>query len=158
MRGVGWRLGWLQNKMHRQWRLAQVHFTEVQPRSNETHFVTELVRHERGLGVVEDDALLVVLPTWALVNLGTDRMESERRHPILQEPLLRIEDFALPGEITEAFGDFLCADRAGCDDAGPVRLAAGNLPGWAVREQLIQLLRGHLEQFLNIQAHWLPPI
>src|SRR5262249_16677084 len=133
--GAAGRHGYLQSKMDRQWPLGPVNLAEVQLRPNETHLVTDPVPHERRLGVVQDDALLVVVPARALVHLGSDRVDPERRDPVLQGPLLRVEDFALPGEEPEALGDLLGADRAGRDEGGPVRRAAGDLPGRALREQ-----------------------
>src|SRR5262245_63380967 len=87
--GVAGRLDWHQSEMH-QWLLAPIHFAEVELRCNEAHLVTDPPYRERRFGVVDDNALLVVVPAWALVHLGSDRVKSERRYPILQAPFLRI--------------------------------------------------------------------
>jgi hypothetical protein len=70
------------------------------------------VREERGLGVVEDDALFAVEPARVLVDLGDDRVEAGRENPVSQRAFFRVEVFALPGEVIIDNTPAFLAERA----------------------------------------------
>src|SRR4029077_2054954 len=65
--------------------LGPVHLAEIKARADEADLVANVVRHERRLGVVEDDALLVVEPARRLVDLGDDRLDAEGEEAVLEQ-------------------------------------------------------------------------
>src|SRR5260370_32986588 len=52
-----------------------IDLAEISLRLDEPDLVADPMRHQRCLGIVENDAFLLVEPACALVNLGNDRAE-----------------------------------------------------------------------------------
>src|SRR2546425_11856504 len=126
--------------------LVPIDFAEVQMRLDLTDFITNPVRQERSLGVVQDDALLTIEPTWPFVHLGDDGVESKRQDPVFESPFLGIEDFALPRKMADELSDILSIGRARGNDRGALPLAIRNISWRAVGKKLIQLRLWHREQ------------
>ena len=66
---------------------AQVNFAEVSAWRDFANLIADPMRHQRSLGIIEDDALLFIHPARTLVDLGDDRVESERQNLVSQNPL-----------------------------------------------------------------------
>src|SRR6185295_3654351 len=115
------------------------------------------LRHHRGLGVVDDDALLVVEPARPLVNLGDDRVDAERQDAVAQGPAGGIEYLALPGEDVDQLGDVIAELRAWRHDGGAVGLAIGNRAGLLRTEQRVQFGLRLGEKLFDDLAHRTTP-
>ena len=66
---------------------AQVNFAEVSAWRDFANLITDPMRYQRSLRVIEDDALLVVHPARTFIDLGDDRVESERQNFVSQNSL-----------------------------------------------------------------------
>src|SRR5262245_26117803 len=79
---------------------APGHLAQVQARRDLPDLVADLAGDERGLGVIQDDALLLVEPARRLVDLRPDRLHVEDADSIDQLPLLAVEHLPLPRPAT----------------------------------------------------------
>src|SRR5688572_12726888 len=59
-------------------RFVPVDLAEIDVRRDQPDLVADPLRHHRSLGVIEDDAFLLVEPARRLVDLGDDRIDAER--------------------------------------------------------------------------------
>src|SRR5262245_22005428 len=76
--------------------LVPVDLAQVHARADLAELVADPARDERGLGVVEHDALLLVEPARRLVDLRDDRVQAEREDPVAQHALRAVEGLPLP--------------------------------------------------------------
>src|SRR5215472_6885140 len=114
--------------------LVPVHLAQVQAWADLANLVANPMRDERGLRVVENDALLAVQPARPHVHLGDDGVEPEREDPVPEHALLGVEDLALPGEMVDERRNVQGVRCAGSDDRGAIGLTIGDLTGLALRE------------------------
>src|SRR5688572_17584888 len=138
-------------------RLVPVDLAEIDVRRDQADLVADPLRHHRGLGVVEDDALLVVEPARRLVDLGDDRVDTEWQDAVAQGAGLGVEHLALPGEDVDQLGDVVAEFVAGRDDRGAVGLSVRDRAGFVRAEQGIQLGLRLGQQLLNDLAHDITP-
>src|SRR5262249_50498307 len=113
--------------------------TEVGVRRDLADLVADVLGHERGLRVVEHDAILLVDQTLAYVDLGQDRFHAERPDVVHERLVLGVEDLPLPGEEIDHLRDVHRLRRPRIDDGGSLRLAVRNGPGRAVGKELLDL-------------------
>src|ERR1041385_5247173 len=118
---------------------AQINFAKINVRRDFPNLVTDPVRHQRCLGIIEDDALFAIHPAGPLVHLGDDRVQSERQNFVSQNSLCGIENFSLPRKMIYEIGHVLCVSRSWSDDGGAFRFAAWNFAGWTLSEQVVEL-------------------
>src|SRR3954471_6176834 len=77
---------------------APIDDPEVHTRRDLTDLVADAARKERTPGVVQDDRLAAVEPARSPIDLGSERLDPERRDLIHQFALTHVEDLALPGQ------------------------------------------------------------
>src|SRR5712691_6075456 len=85
--------------------LVPIHPAQVEPGADQPDLVTDPVSHKRCLGVVENNAVLIVQPAWRLVDLRHDGVKAEGQDAIRQRSVLGIEFFALPSKDVDDLGD-----------------------------------------------------
>src|SRR5258708_5273994 len=78
---------WKRERKINQSLFAQINFAEVNARRDFADLVTNPMRNQRGLGVVQNDALFVIHPALAFVHLGDDSVESKRQDLVSQGSL-----------------------------------------------------------------------
>jgi hypothetical protein len=65
-----------------------------------------------------------------LVDLGDDRVQTKRRDPVPEHPVLRVEILPLPGEQVDCGGDLGVKTVPGAMIAVPVAGPSGIGPAW----------------------------
>jgi hypothetical protein len=66
---------------------------------NQANLVSNPMRHERGLAVVENDGFLLVEPTLRVINLGAEGLGTGRADPIPELSPLGIEHLAFSRQL-----------------------------------------------------------
>ena len=120
-----------------------VHEAEVEAGSDLTDFVANVLCDQRGFGVVEDDAFLVVEPARGLIDFRDDCIDSEGGDPVRQCSMGCVEGLALPSEDVDEGGDLVAEGCAGSDDGSALGFAVWNVARGAGGEEIIQFLFGH---------------
>ena len=127
--------------------------TEVGLRRDQPDLVADVLRHQRRLRVVEDDAVLLVDETLAEEDLGQDRFHAERPDVIDERLVLCVEDLPLPGEMIDHAGDCRRPRRRRLDDGRALRLAIRNGARRTVGKQLVDVGLGHLQKLGYVVCH-----
>ncbi len=125
--------------------LAPVNTSEIEVRIDETNFIANPSCDQRGLGIVENDALLLIVPARRFVDFGDDRVEAEMRDAISKYAFLRVKRFSLPREIVDELRYLIAEPRAVSYDCGAFSFATRDLVDGAVREKLVELSVSHVE-------------
>src|SRR6266404_72897 len=133
--------------------LTPVDLSQIEPRTDQADLVPYPVRHQRGLGVVEDNALLAVEPAGALVHLGDDGLEAERQNSVLKRAALGVEDFPLPAKVIDDLCDRLRILGPRRDDGRAGGRAVRNVPRRARTKEVIELGLGHRQQLCYVVCH-----
>src|SRR5262245_21631290 len=135
------------------WFVAPVHPAKIQIRCNEADLVANPLSDERGLRIIEDDALLVVEQAGSFVDLSDDRVQAEHGNAIPQNAVRTVERLALPDEHADGVCELRCEDRAGCNNRRTLRRAVRNGSTLRFAEQIVELGLGQLEQARDINRH-----
>src|SRR3954469_13321736 len=115
--------------------LAPVNFSEINARRDFAYFVANPMRQQRRLRIIEHDALLVIEPARAFVDLGDDRVQAERQDFVAQDAFAWIKNFSLPGKVIDEARDILRISCAGCDNRRAFRFARRNISGRTLLEK-----------------------
>src|SRR4051794_23558713 len=118
---------------------APVNFTKISMWADLADLIANPMRDQRSLRIVEHDALFVIEPARAFVDLCDDRIQAEGGDSVAQHTFLRVEDFALPREVIDEVRDVLGVSGPRCDDRGPFRFTLRNVARWTLGKQLIEL-------------------
>src|SRR5260370_31594706 len=102
---------------------APINFSEIKPWGNFADLIANHRRDERGLGVIEDDALLAVEPALVFADLRFDPQATERGDAVDQPALGGVKVFALPKEPADEPGDEPVGNRGRANDRGAAALA-----------------------------------
>src|SRR6185503_19484018 len=102
----------------------QVNFAEVSAWRDFANLIAHPMRQQRSLRVIEDDALLLVHPARTLVDLGDDRVQSERQNFVSQHAFAGIKNFSLPRKMVYEIRNILRVSRPRPDDRGSFRFTA----------------------------------
>src|SRR4029077_20340224 len=100
--------------------------------------ITDPMRHERSLRIIEHNAFFVIKPARTFIDLGDDRVQSEEQNLISQDAFGRVEHFTLPGKMIDEIGDVLRVLGPWRDDSRAVGLAAWNFTSWTLSEKIVQ--------------------
>src|SRR6266403_1890644 len=133
--------------------LVPINLSQIRRGRDAPNFIPNPMRQERRLGIIEDDAFLVIQPTWRLVDFGDDRAKAERQNLVSQQAFLGIENFALPREMVDKLGDVLGVSGARSDDGGAFRFAVRNVARRAIGKELVKLSLRHFQQIWNGYSH-----
>ena len=81
------------------------------------------------MGIIEDDALLAIVPTRILIDLGNHRLDAKRKKFVAQFAFGGVEYLSLPGEEVDELGRSLLQLGPGSDDGGAGGITVGDLAG-----------------------------
>src|SRR6201985_1925067 len=101
--------------------------------------VPDLPGGQRGLGVVEDDARMAVVPAVLLVDDGLDRADFQRREDVLPYRPAGIHDLPAPGQGVAQPGGQTGGEAARAEQDRPPAVAVGDVADPALPEQSRQL-------------------
>src|SRR6266404_5258804 len=118
--------------------LTPVNNPQIDARCDFAYFVSNPVRDERSLRVVEHDALLLIEPAFTLVNLGDNHPMSVGSDHVDELALDGIKHFAFPREEIHDPGDLIRDLGAGRHNCRPFALPAGNVAGRAIAENFVE--------------------
>ena len=122
-----------------QFLFAQIDESEVDPRRDLADLIPNRVRNERGLGVIDHDAFLVVEPALILLDLRDNQRVFYDADSVDQLALRRIEYFALPGENIYEMSDLVRDLGPGRDNGEAVGFASGNIAGGTLSKEIVEL-------------------
>lgn len=109
-----------------------IDFAQIEALPYLSNLVAKPAGDQRGLRVVENDALFSVKQTGPLVDPGDDRIEAQERYPVGQDALFRVEGLALPSEDADEFSQLGAEPGSRGYDRGPLRLSVRNWTGRAL--------------------------
>ena len=90
--------------------------------------ITYPLSDDGSIGIIQDNTLFAVEPTRSFVNFGDNGIETKRKNSVFQYSLAGIEDFTLPGKVTDELGDVRTELCPGRNDRGSIRFAVWNPP------------------------------
>src|ERR1035441_1095099 len=79
------------------------------------------------MGIIEDDALLAIVPARTLIDLGNHRLDAEGKQFVAQLAFGGVEYLALPGHQVNELGGGLLQLGPGRDDRGAGGITIGNI-------------------------------
>src|SRR6266513_1393682 len=130
--------------------LAPIDDPEENPRRDFADLVPDPFRDQRCLGIIENDARLLVEPAVRLVDLRDDRLVAERQDFVFQRSRDRIEHFSLPGKEGNKPRDVVGNVRARLDDGGAFAFAFRDLTRGTLAKEIVELFVGHVEELGRI--------
>jgi len=133
--------------------LVPKHSPKIEAGTDEPDLITYPVGNERGLRVVEDDALLTIDPARLADDASDDGIEAEHGDSVHKDHFRSIEVLALPREDVNELCNLGREGRARRDDCRPFCLAVRNGTGFRAREEVVELGVGHCEQLCGIVGH-----
>src|SRR5438067_2849420 len=90
--------GWKFQREMDQLLFSPINNAEINPRRDFADLVPDPFRDQRRLGIIENNARLLVEPALRLVDLRDDRLVTKRQDLVLQRSRNRIENFSFPGK------------------------------------------------------------
>ena len=98
---------------------------------------------QRSVRIVEHDALLVIQPAGAFIDLCDDRVDPEWQNFVAQNAFGWIENFTLPRKMIDKIGYVLGVSCSRRNDRRSLGLCTRDFPGWALREKIVELRLRH---------------
>ena len=91
--------------------------------------IADPMRHERSLRIIEHNALLVIQPARAFIDLRDDRVQPKGQNLVSQNAFGWVKDFPLPGKMIDEIGYILCVKGSRRNDRCAFGFATRNVTG-----------------------------
>src|SRR6516225_3138831 len=116
-----------------------IHFAKIEALADLSNLIAKPAGDQRGLRVVEHDALFAVKQAGPLVDPGDDRIEPQERYSVGEDALFRVEGLSLPSEDADEFSQLGAEPGPGRDDGSALRFSIRNRTGRAAGVESVEL-------------------
>src|SRR4051794_14931222 len=104
------------------------------------------MRYQGSFGIIEHDAFFLVEPALILIDLGYNRLVTERQNLVPQLAFYRVEHFPFPGKNIHTPRNLSGNRRGGRDDRDPFSFADRNVSGLTIAKNLVELIARHFQE------------